>query len=300
MFNVESEQELTAIDEVAGGLGVVAPVTLRVNPDVDPATHPYIATGLRESKFGIAFSEAVETCRRADAMSHLEVVGLHCHIGSQITQSGPFVDALERLVVLVEKLRAEGVAVRYLDLGGGLGITYKDEEPPHPRELAGALLPVMAGLDVTFIFEPGRVIVGNAGALVSRVLYTKDQEEKAFVVVDAAMNDLARPSLYGAYQAIWLVAEPEETSPRRPVDVVGPICESGDFLAKDRPLPPLEPGELLAIMSAGAYGFTMSSNYNSRPRVAEVLVAGSDYHVVRRRESYEDLVRGETIPEFLL
>jgi diaminopimelate decarboxylase len=300
MFNVESQQELEAVDQVAGQMGLKAPVALRVNPDVDPATHPYISTGLKQSKFGIAFSEAPEACRKADSMDNLEVVGLHSHIGSQITQASPFVDALERLVGLVEKLQAEGIRIRYLDLGGGLGITYKDEAPPHPRELAEALLPAMAGLDVTFIFEPGRVIVGNAGALVSRVLYTKAQEEKDFVVVDAAMNDLARPSLYGAYQAIWPLAEVNADAPRTPVDVVGPICESGDFLAKDRPLPALEPGDLLAVMSAGAYGFTMASNYNSRPRVAEVLVKGSDYYVVRLRETYEDLVRGETIPDFLL
>jgi diaminopimelate decarboxylase len=267
---------------------------------VDPATHPYISTGLRQSKFGIPFSEAPEACRLANGMAHLEVVGLHSHIGSQITQSDPFVDALKRLVELVEKLKSEGIQVRYLDLGGGLGITYKDEDPPHPREFAEALLPTMADLDVTFIFEPGRVIVGNAGILVSRVLYTKAQEEKDFVVVDAAMNDLARPSLYGAYQAIWPLVEVNADEPRHPVDVVGPICESGDFLAKDRPMPHLEPGDLVAVMSSGAYGFTMASNYNSRPRVAEVLVKGSDYHVIRQRETYEDLVRGETIPDFLL
>ena len=273
MFNVESRQELEAIDSVAGEMGLVAPVALRVNPDVDPATHPYISTGLKQSKFGIAFSEALEACRRADGMTNLEVVGLHSHIGSQITQSSPFVDALGRLVVLVEKLRAEGLQIRYLDLGGGLGITYKDETPPHPKEFAEALLPVMKGLDVTFVFEPGRVIAGNAGILVSRVLYTKAQEDKDFVVVDAAMNDLARPSLYGAYQAILPLEEVDADEPCHPVDVVGPVCESGDFLAKDRPMPPLKQGD---------------------------LVAGSDYHIIRQRETYEDLVRGETIPDFLL
>lgn len=299
MFNVESLQELEVVNAVAGELGRTAPVALRVNPDVDPATHPYIATGLRESKFGIAFAEALEAFRRAREMSHLEVVGIHSHIGSQITREGPFVDALERLVVLVEKLRADGLAIRYLNLGGGLGITYKDESPPEPAQLAEALLPAMEGLGLTFIFEPGRTIVGNAGALVSRVLYTKAQPEKAFLVVDAAMNDLARPSLYGAYQAIWPVAEPDADAPLTAVDVVGPVCESGDFLARDRPMPPLGPGDLVAVMSAGAYGFSMASNYNSRPRAAEVLVAGGDYHVIRERELYEDLVRGETIPDFL-
>ena len=300
MFNVEGRQEIGVIDSVAGELGLRAPVALRVNPDVDPATHPYIATGLRESKFGIPFSEALETFRQAAEMDHLEVVGLHSHIGSQITQASPFVDALGRVVVLVEKLMAEGIAISYINLGGGLGITYEDEAPPDVKELAEALLPAMDGLGVTFIFEPGRVIVGNAGVLVSRVLYTKAHQEKTFLVVDAAMNDLARPSLYGAYQAIWPVAEADAEAPRSPVDVVGPVCESGDFLAKGRPLPPLAQGDLVAVMSAGAYGFSMSSNYNSRPRVAEVLVEGSDYHVIRHRESYEDLVRGETIPDFFL
>lgn len=299
MFNVESLQELEVVNNVAGDTGRTAPVALRVNPDVDPATHPYIATGLRESKFGIAFAEALEAFRRGKEMEHLEVVGIHSHIGSQITQESPFVDALERLVVLVEKLRAEGLAIRYLNLGGGLGITYKDESPPEPAQLAEALLPAMEGLGVTFIFEPGRTIVGNAGALVSRVLYTKAQPEKTFLVVDAAMNDLARPSLYDAYQDIWTVAEPDADAPRVPVDVVGPVCESGDFLAKDRPLPPLGPGDLVAVMSAGAYGFSMASNYNSRPRAAEILVVGSGYHVIRQRERYEDLVRGETVPDFL-
>ena len=299
MFNVESLQELEVVNNVAGELGQTASVALRVNPDVDPATHPYIATGLRESKFGIAFAEALEAFRRAKEMDHLEVVGIHSHIGSQITQESPFVDALERLVVLVEKLRADGLAIRYLNLGGGLGITYKDESPPEPAQLAEAILPAMEGLGVTFIFEPGRVIVGNAGALVSRVLYTKAQPEKTFLVVDAGMNDLARPSLYDAYQAIWPVAEPDAEAPRVPVDVVGPVCESGDFLARDRPLPPLEPGDLVAVMSAGAYGFSMASNYNSRPRAAEILVVGSDHHVIRQRERYEDLVRGETVPDFL-
>jgi diaminopimelate decarboxylase len=300
LFNVESQQELEVLNEVAGQMGRVAPVALRVNPDVDPATHPYVATGLRESKFGIPLSQALDACLRANAMENLEVVGLHTHIGSQITQAGPFVEALGQLVALVEELQAQAVDIQYLDLGGGLGITYKDETPPHPRELAQALLPVMKDLKVTFIFEPGRVIVGNAGILLTRVLYTKNQGERSFVVVDAAMNDLARPSLYGAYQAIWPVEEPGPDSPRRPVDVVGPICESGDFLARDRPLPPLEPGQLVSIMSAGAYGFSMASNYNSRPRAAEVLVAGDRYWVIRQRETYEDLIRGETIPDFLL
>lgn len=299
MFNVESQQELEAVNAVAGRMGKTAPVALRVNPDVDPATHPYISTGLKQSKFGIAFSRAREACLQADSMKNLKVIGLHSHIGSQITKSSPFVDALKRLVALIEELKADGISIRYLDLGGGLGITYKDESPPHPKEFAEALLPAMAGLDVTFVFEPGRVLVGNAGVLVSRVLYTKAQEEKSFVVVDAAMNDLARPSLYGAYQAIKPLREANANAPEVAVDVVGPVCESGDFLAKDRPLPPLESGDLIAVMSAGAYGFSMSSNYNSRPRVAEVLVVGPEYHVIRQRESYEDLVRGETIPDFL-
>ncbi len=292
MFNAESGQELRLIHEVASGMGAKARVALRVNPDVDPKTHPYIATGLKKSKFGIDIGQAFEEYEAAKAFPSLEVVGIHQHIGSQIIEVGPFVDSLEKTAALVRTLRERGTAIRYLDVGGGLGITYKDEEPPLPSEFAQALIDVIRDLDVTVLLEPGRVLVGNAGILVTRVLYTKQSPAKNFLVVDAGMNDLARPSLYGSYHAI----QPVRQTPARPeviVDVVGPICESGDFLAKDRVLPRCEPGELLAVMSAGAYGHTMSSNYNARPRTPEVMVRGDRLYVVRDRETFDDLVRGE-------
>jgi diaminopimelate decarboxylase len=292
MFNVESGQELRLIHEVASGMGAKARVALRVNPDVDPKTHPYIATGLKKTKFGIDIGQALLEYEAAKALSSLDVVGIHHHIGSQITEVGPFVDALEKTAALVRTLRERGTAIRYLDVGGGLGITYRDEEPPLPGEFAEALISVIRDLDVTVVLEPGRVLVGNAGILVTRVLYTKQTPAKNFLVVDAGMNDLARPSLYGSYHAI----HPVRQSPGRPeviVDVVGPICESGDFLAKDRGVPRSEPGELLAVMSAGAYGHTMSSNYNARPRTPEVMVRGDRLYVVRERETFDDLVRGE-------
>jgi diaminopimelate decarboxylase len=292
MFNAESAQELQLINEVAAGTGVRARVALRVNPDVDPRTHPYIATGLRQSKFGIDIGQALEEYEAARALPSLEVVGIHQHIGSQITDVRPFVDALERTAALVRTLRERGAGIRYLDVGGGLGITYKDEEPPLPADFARALIGVIRDLDATVILEPGRVLVGNAGILVTRVLYTKPTPAKNFLVVDAGMNDLIRPSLYGSYHAIQPVRQ-VSGRPEVTVDVVGPICESGDFLAKDRDLPRCEPGELLAVMSAGAYAFTMASNYNARPRAAEVMVGGNHYSVVRARETYEDLVRGE-------
>jgi diaminopimelate decarboxylase len=275
-------------------MGVKARVALRVNPDVDAKTHPYISTGLKKSKFGIDIGQALEEYEAAQALPALEVAGIHQHIGSQIMEIGPFVDSLEKTAALVPTLRDRGTPIRYLDVGGGLGITYKDEEPPLLAEFARALIEVIRDLDVTLVLEPGRVLVGNAGILVTRVLYTKQSPAKNFVVVDAGMNDLARPSLYGSYHAIQQVrrigGRPEVT-----VDVVGPICESGDFLAKDRALARCEPGELLAVMSAGAYGHTMSSNYNARPRSPEVMVRGERFYVIRERESFEDLVRGERI-----
>ncbi len=292
MFNVESGQELRLIHEVASGMGAKARVALRVNPDVDPKTHPYIATGLRKSKFGIDIGQALEEYEAAKAFPSLEVVGIHQHIGSQIIEVGPFVDSLEKTAALVRRLRERGTGIRYLDVGGGLGITYKDEEPPLPGEFAQALIEVIRDLDVTVLLEPGRVLVGNAGILVTRVLYTKQSPAKNFLVVDAGMNDLARPSLYGSYHAI----QPVRQTPARPeviVDVVGPICESGDFLTRDRGISCWEPGELLAVMSAGAYGHTMSSNYNARPRTPEVMVRGDRFYVVRDRETFDDLVRGE-------
>jgi diaminopimelate decarboxylase len=298
MFNVESSQELGLLNQVAGAMGTVARVALRVNPDVDPKTHPYISTGLKKSKFGIDISLALKEYQLAQTLPHIAVVGVHAHIGSQITDVAPFVDSLTRIAALVGELRTRGIDIRYLDMGGGLGIPYNDETPPHPTEMAKAVNPILKSLGCTIIFEPGRVIVGNAGILVTRVLYTKRTPTKDFVIVDAGMNDLVRPSLYESYHAIQ-PARRTEGREHLTVDVVGPICESGDFLAKDRAMALVEPGELLAVMSAGAYGFTMASNYNARPRAAEVLVKGDRHFIVRARESYEDLIRGEDIPDNL-
>ena len=297
MFNVESTQELAAINEQAGQIGVRAPVALRVNPDVDPKTHPHISTGLRENKFGIAYDEALSVFQGARHLSHVEVMGIDCHIGSQLTELEPFVEALKKLRELVRVLESEGIRIRFMDLGGGLGITYHHEAPPHPSDYAQVIREETKGLDVTLIFEPGRVIVGNAGILVTKVLYLKKTSEKLFVIVDAGMNDLIRPAFYGAFQVILPVVKRD----RKEVvaDIVGPICESSDFFAKGRTIVEPEPGDLLAVMSAGAYGFSMSSNYNSRGRVCEVLVNGDSPAVIRERESYEDLVRGEQIPDFL-
>ncbi len=291
MFNVESLEELERIDTVARRLGVRAPVALRVNPAIDPKTHKYIATGLKESKFGIQSGQVLQSYRHALGMGGLEVVGVHIHIGSQITETGPFRAALEKLAPLVEQIRGLGVDLRYVDIGGGLGITYDQEEPPEPAGFAAELLPLLQGLKSTIVTEPGRVLVGNAGVLLTRVLYRKGSGEKKFFVVDAGMNDLMRPSLYNSHHHIRPLLERAYGSEK--VDVVGPICESGDFLAKDRVLPSVDSGEYLAVGSAGAYGFSMSSNYNSRPRAAEVLVRGSSHALVRRRETYEDLIRGE-------
>ena len=302
MFNIESEQELTFLNEVAGGLGKRAPISLRVNPDVDPKTHPYISTGMKKSKFGIDIKRSMEMYKKALSLSHLEVIGVDCHIGSQLTSVLPFVDALSRVReyldrVLVGYLRKEGANIRYLDLGGGLGIRYKDEEPPQPDEYAAGLIRGLEGLDVTLILEPGRVIVGNAGILITEVLYLKENDEKKFVVVDGGMNDLIRPALYGSYQAIRPVVE--RAADTIVADVVGPICESSDFFAKDREIPRPQPGDLLAVMSVGAYGFTMASNYNAHPRPPEVLVDGDSFYIVRERESFEDLIKGEVIPPVL-
>lgn len=294
MFNVESAEELAAIDRVAGRLGKRAPIALRVNPDVDPQTHPYISTGMKKSKFGVNISQARDVYRAALGMAHLDVVGVDCHIGSQLTKLEPFLDSLDKVLPLVDELRAAGAPIRYLDFGGGLGITYRDEAPPAPEAYARALVERLRGKDLTLVVEPGRNLVGNAGVLVTRVLYNKPGEVKHFVIVDAAMNDLMRPSLYDAYHGIRPVVDAGR--PEHVVDVVGPVCESGDFLARDRALPAVQAGDLLAVMSAGAYGFAMSSQYNGRPRVAEVLVSGDGYDVVRARETYADLVRGETIP----
>ncbi len=299
MFNVESPAELQAINEVAASMGVKARVALRINPDIDPQTHPYISTGLKKSKFGIAADRAIEEFKIAAAFSHIEVVGLHAHIGSQLTQVAPFVESLKKVLTMVQTLAEQGIPIRYLNIGGGLGITYSDETPPEPKDLAEAIFPLVRDLKCVLIMEPGRVIVGNAGVLLTKVLYTKDGETKRFLIVDAAMNDLIRPSLYDAHHEIRPVFESVARAAKKTVDVVGPVCESGDFLAKDRVMPEMNAGDLMAVMSAGAYGFVMSSNYNSRPRVPEVLVHEGQIHVIRARESYEDLVRGEQIPAFL-
>ncbi len=298
MLNVESSAELRTIDAVAAELGRQARVALRINPDIDPKTHPYISTGLKKSKFGISADRALDEFALASSLRHIEVVGVHKHIGSQLTEVAPFVEALKKLLALVDTLKDRGTDIRYINIGGGLGITYHDETPPHPQELAAALSPLLRDLTCVLIMEPGRVIVGNAGVLVTSVLYNKESDAKRFLIVDAAMNDLLRPSLYGAYHDIRVVREPTH-SKTAVVDVVGPVCESGDFLAKDRSLPDVQPGDLLAVMSAGAYGFAMASNYNSRPRPPEVLVKEGQMHVIRARETHDDLVRGETIPEFL-
>jgi diaminopimelate decarboxylase len=297
MFNVESFQELELIDQCAARLNKRAPIALRVNPDVDPMTHPYIATGLKENKFGLTMEAAEEAYKAANVRAHVDVIGISCHIGSQVTEVAPFVDALRRVKDLASTLATLGMSITYLDLGGGLGITYDRESPPHPNEYGRSILETLGSMPFKLILEPGRVIAGNAGILVTSVLYTKTAEGKEFVIVDSAMNDLIRPALYGAYHAIEPVVKDQRET--MTADVVGPICESGDFLAKDRQIPRVQPGDLLAVMSAGAYGFTMSSNYNSRPRVAEVMVKGDRFHVVRERESYEDLVAGESIPPFL-
>ncbi|MDH4300658.1 MAG: diaminopimelate decarboxylase [Nitrospira sp.] len=299
MFNVESPAELHAINQVAAEVGRKARIALRINPDIDPKTHPYISTGLKKSKFGIAAERAVEDFVLAASMSHIEVVGVHAHIGSQLTDVAPFTAALKKVVSLIGTLKERGLNIRYLNIGGGLGITYSDEKPPLPQDLSNAVLPLVQGLNLTLVMEPGRVIVGNAGILVTKAMYLKEGETKSFVIVDAAMNDLIRPSLYDAYHEVRPVNEEAGRRAKQTVDIVGPVCESGDFLAKDRSLPVVKPGELLAVMSAGAYGFVMASNYNSRPRVPEVLVRDGEFHVIRERERYEDLIKGEQIPPFL-
>ncbi len=297
MFNVESGEELDCIDRIAGALGKKARIALRVNPDVDPKTHPYISTGLEKNKFGLDVTNSIETYQRAKEMENIEIVGIDCHIGSQLTELSPFVDALTRLKNLIIKLKDMGIRISYLDLGGGLGITYNEENPPHPSQYAREITSMVKDLGCTLILEPGRVIVGNAGILVTKVLYTKTTSVKKFLIVDAGMNDLVRPSLYGSYHHIQPVIEKNGETEK--VDVVGPICESGDFLAQDRDLPVCGKGDYLAVMSAGAYGFTMASNYNSRLRPAEVMVKGDEFFVIRERETYEDLVAKERIPEFL-
>jgi diaminopimelate decarboxylase len=299
MFNVESEDELLALNDIARAIGKKAPISLRINPDVDPQTHPYISTGMKKAKFGVEIKKSIETYKKAVSLPNVDVVGVDCHIGSQLTSLSPFVDALARVReyldrVLLGSLQKEGAQIRYLDLGGGLGINYNDETPPHPEEYAKAIIEGLEGLDTTLILEPGRVIVGNAGILVTEVQYLKENESRKFVIVDGGMNDLIRPALYGSYQAIRPVVE--TNAEKIVADVVGPICESGDFFAKDREIARPQRGDLLAVMSAGAYGFTMASNYNSHPKAPEVLVDGDKYYVVRKRETFDDLINGEVIP----
>jgi len=292
LFNVESLAELVQLHEVASAIGTQAPVALRINPDVDPQTHPYIATGLRKSKFGVPMEQALEAYNVARQLSGLRVIGIDCHIGSQLTDLAPIKEAVSRAVDLAQQLQRRGFDIRFLDVGGGLGVRYRDENPPSIEEYVAAVCSAAAGFKGTLIFEPGRSIVAEAGLLLSRVLFLKSSAEKSFVVVDAAMSDLIRPALYGSYQEIVPVRV--RSGSQRVADVVGPVCESGDFLARDRALPPLESGDLIAVLGAGAYGFVMASQYNSRPRPAEVLVDGARYSVIRRRETYEDLIRGET------
>lgn len=290
-FNVESEVELERLNAVAGEAGQVAPVSLRVNPDVDAGTHPYIATGLKANKFGIDIARAEAVYRRAAELPHIEIAGVDCHIGSQLTSLDPIRDAVSRLLALIDRLGEAGIVVRHLDVGGGLGIRYRDESPPSPADYAEAVRELVADRELELLVEPGRVLAGNAGILLTRVELLKPGADKSFAVVDAAMNDLLRPALYDAWQAIVPVTE-QGNGERRAWDIVGPVCETGDWLGKDRELA-LAEGDLLAVRSAGAYGFTMASNYNSRPRPPEILVDGEAAHEVRARETIADLMRGE-------
>ncbi len=289
-FNVESSAELELIHHIARDTGKRAPISIRANPDVDPRTHPYISTGMQKHKFGISLPEARELYRSTRGLSHIEVVGVQCHLGSQILEMGPFEEALTSLRQFILELKSDGVSLEYLDFGGGLGISYTNEEPPSPAVYGAAVAKATKDLGLTIVLEPGRVIVGNAGILLTRVLLKKTQGPKKFLVVDAGMNDLIRPALYGSHHQIWPI---HQRSGKETVDVVGPVCESADFLAKDREIAVVESGELLAVMTAGAYGFSLSSNYNSRPRAPEVLVSGERYQIIRNRETYEDLVRLE-------
>ena len=292
-FNLESEPELARLNRVAGELGKRARISVRVNPDIDAGTHPYISTGLKENKFGVPIERAIALYQQAATLPHIDIVGIDCHIGSQLTEIEPFLEAMDRLLALIDRLAADGIHIHHLDVGGGLGVNYSDENPPHPEQYAAALKAKLAGRDLQLIFEPGRAIVANAGVLVTQVEYLKEGEDRHFAIVDAAMNDLIRPSLYGA----WMNIIPADRSLERPLrryDVVGPVCETGDFLGKDRELGVAQ-GDLLVVRSAGAYGFVMASNYNTRPRAAEVLVDGDQAHLIREREPLADLWRLERI-----
>jgi len=294
-FNVESSAELNRLNEVAATHGVVAPVSLRVNPDVDANTHPYISTGLKENKFGIPVEYALDAYQQAADAGHLRIEGVDCHIGSQLTEISPFVDALDRVLELVQHIEDRGIEIHHLDLGGGLGVRYQNEHPPSPQQYVRPLMARLANTSKEILIEPGRAIAANAGILLSEIQYLKESEDKNFAIVDAAMNDLIRPALYSAWQDIIPVVPRQQASTS--YDVVGPVCETGDFLGKQRELA-IQQGDLLAVRSAGAYGFSMSSNYNSRPRAAEILVDGEQTHLIRRRETLQELFSQETIPEF--
>lgn len=298
MFNVESEQELTRISEIATRIGRKAGIAIRVNPDVDPGTHPYITTGLKNAKFGITIDRAIAEYKRAKNLPGIEILGIDCHIGSQLTKVNPFVDSIVKLKKVITTLREAGINPKYFDLGGGLGIQYNDEEPPLPADYGKEIVAATKDLGMHLIFEPGRNIVGNAGILAATCLYTKARDEKNFIMIDAGMNDLARPALYGSFHGVLPVVKDQDGV--IVADIVGPICESGDFLAKDREVPMFKQGDLMAFTSAGAYGFAMSSSYNSRPRVAEVMVKGDVFEVIRERETIEDLIKGEKIASFLV
>ena len=297
MFNVESEQELQTLNRIAHDSGKRASIAIRINPNVAPKTHPYIVTGFSENKFGIPIDDSPAAYELARHLRNIDVKGISCHIGSQLTEIEPFLDALRKLRALIKGLEKTDLPISYLNIGGGLGITYDDESPPHPSEYAAALKKTLGANNVTLILEPGRVIIGNAGILITRVLYTKSTPHKRFVIVDAGMNDLIRPALYDSFHAV----QPVEMTGTGKVktDLVGPVCETGDFFAKDREMPSFQPGDLVAVMSTGAYGFSMASNYNSRPRPPEVMVKGALFSVIRSRETYDDLVKGERIPDFM-
>jgi len=291
LFNVESKAELEAIEARCKLLNIPARISFRVNPDIDPETHPHISTGLQQHKFGVGLDEAISLYQQATSLSQVEPVGISCHIGSQVTSLRPFLEATQRLLTTVDQLNASGIRLQYIDLGGGLGIRYRDESPPTVAEYARALSELVTGRPETLILEPGRILSGNAAVLLTEVLYLKESQGRQFVVVDAGMNDLIRPGLYGAYHEIIPVESVEREN--FVADVVGPVCETTDYLARDRSMPQVQRGETLAVKDTGAYGFTLSSNYNSRPRAAEVLVDGQSYQIIRKRESYEDLIRGE-------
>ena len=297
MINVESEEELSTIARIASKMKKHVPLSIRVNPEIDPKTHPYITTGLKKNKFGVMREDAMKLYDRIKAHKYLMPVGISSHIGSQILELGPFKEAVCSLREMVKQLKEKGITLKFIDIGGGLGITYKDELPPHPDDYARIIEEELKGTELTLILEPGRVIVGNSGIFVTKLLYIKKVPGKTFYIVDGAMNDLVRPSLYGAFHEIVPVRYND--AKKINIDVVGPVCESGDFLAKDRDMPLVESGELLAVLSAGAYGFSMSSNYNSRRRVAEVLVRDAEFNVIKSRETLKDLIKGEKIPSFM-